>query len=469
MGIKMEEQFIPKKNEQISLEICDLGEEGFGIGKYHGYTLFMKDAIPGDFVEALILKGKKTYGYAKVLRILKPSPYRVEPLCPLASKCGGCQLQHLIYEKQLEYKWNKVRNCLKHIGGIPEPPIEEIIGMEEPYYYRNKAQFPVGRGKNGELLIGFYAGRTHTIMNTEHCYLQAKINTELIKRIRNFLEREKISIYEEVTGKGLIRHIMTRIGFRTGEIMVCLIINGEHLPHQETFIQELKAIEKENPDYHIKSICCNINQEKTNVILGEKVIPIYGETYITDWIGEVKFRISPLSFYQVNPVQTERLYKKVLEFAQLNGNEIVWDLYCGIGTISLFLARQAKMVYGVEVVAQAIEDAKKNAKLNEITNAMFFVGEAETVFPEKYQQSNGEMRADVVVIDPPRKGCDEAVLNTIAKMEVERVVYVSCDPATLARDIKFMRQNGYEMIKGAAVDMFGETYHVETVVLIQRK
>lgn len=464
----MEEQYIPKKNEQISVEIIDLGEDGFGVGKYQGYTLFIKDTVPGDLVEALVLKTKKSYGYAKVLHILKPSPYRVKPRCLLASKCGGCQLQHIVYEKQLEYKWNKVKCCLERIGGVVKPPLEKIIGMEEPFYYRNKAQFPVGRGKNGELSIGFYAGRTHSIMNTECCYIQAKINTKLIKQVRDFLEQEKISIYEETTGMGLVRHIMTRIGFRTGEVMVCLVINGEKLPHQEVLIEKLKEVEKEDPRYQIKSICCNINREKTNVILGEKIVSIYGEPYITDWIGEVKFRISPLSFYQVNPIQTEKLYEKVLEFAQLRGSEIVWDLYCGIGTISLFLAKQAKKVYGVEVVPQAIEDARKNAKLNGITNAEFFVGAAETILPKKYREGNGKMRADIIVIDPPRKGCDEAVLSTIAEMGVERVVYVSCDPGTLSRDIKFMKQKKYEMIQGVVVDMFGETEHVETVCLLSK-
>lgn len=464
----MDQQFIPKKNEKVTVEIIDLGEDGCGIGKYRSFTLFIKDALPGDVAEVLILKVKKSYGYAKVIRILQPSPYRVEPRCKLASKCGGCQLQHLSYEKQLEYKLSKVTNCLERIGGVKQPPIEGIIGMEEPFDYRNKAQFPVGRGKDGKICIGFYAGRTHAIINTERCHIQAEINADLIRVIRSFLEEESISIYDKTSGQGLVRHIVTRVGFRTGEIMVCLVINGEALPEKERLVQALKELEKMNPKYRVKSICLNINKKSTNVILGKKILPIYGEPYITDWIGDVKFQISPLSFYQVNPVQTEKLYAKALEFAELQGDEVVWDLYCGIGTISLFLARHAKQVYGVEIVPEAIEDAKKNAALNGILNAEFFVGASEEVLPEKYKESKGEMRADVVVVDPPRKGCDEAVLRTIAEMGVEKVVYVSCDPGTLGRDVKIMMELGYEMKKGVAVDMFGETGHVEVCVLMSR-
>lgn len=458
-----------RKNDIIEVIIEDMGTQGEGIGKYNGYPLFIKDVIIGEKVSVLVLKTKKNYGYAKLLKILDPSPDRINFACSVASKCGGCQLQHLKYEKQLEYKQNKVRNCLERIGGIRDVKMEDIMGMETPYYYRNKAQFPVGRGKDGEVLIGFYAERTHSIINTMNCYIQAKINERILQFVREFLVEEEISIYDERKHSGRIRHIMTRIGFYTGEIMVCLVINGNSLPKKEKLIQKLLKIEEEQEFYQITSICLNVNKQKTNVILGEEIISLFGEPYITDFIGKIRYQISPLSFYQVNPIQTKKLYEKVLEFANLNGTEIVWDLYCGIGTISLFLAQKAKMVYGVEIVPQAIEDAKQNAKRNNITNAEFFVGAAEDIMPKKYIESQGEMKADVIVIDPPRKGCDESLLQTITKMTPEKVIYVSCDPATLARDLKYLIEAGYEVKKVQVVDQFSGTYHVECVVLMSRK
>lgn len=465
----MDDRVELRKNNIIEVIIEDMGTQGEGIGKYNGYPLFIKDVIIGEKVSVLVLKTKKNYGYAKLLKILEPSPDRINFACSVASKCGGCQLQHLKYEKQLEYKQNKVRNCLERIGGIRDVKMEDIMGMETPYYYRNKAQFPVGRGKDGEVLIGFYAERTHSIINTMNCYIQAKINERILQLVREFLVEEEISIYDERKHSGRIRYIMTRIGFYTGEVMVCLVINGNSLPKKEKLIQKLLKIGKEQEFYQITSICLNVNKQKTNVILGEEIISLFGEPYITDFIGKIRYQISPLSFYQVNPIQTKKLYEKVLEFANLNGTEIVWDLYCGIGTISLFLAQKAKVVYGVEIVPQAIEDAKQNAKRNNITNAEFFVGAAEDIMPKKYIESQGEMKADVIVIDPPRKGCDESLLQTITKMTPEKVIYVSCDPATLARDLKYLIEAGYEVKKVQVVDQFSGTYHVESVVLMSRK
>lgn len=450
-----------KKNDEVIIDIEDIGSDGEGIGKYQGFTLFVKNALPGDRVKVKVMKCKKNYGYARLTKILSASPYRISPVCELAEKCGGCSLMHLSYEKQLQYKQDKVRNCLERIGGFKdEISLEPIIGMEDPYYYRNKAQFPVGKNKEDKILIGFYAGGTHSIMDTSYCYIQAKENEGIIQIIRDFLKEYHINIYEEEKQKGLVRHILTRAGFATGEIMVCIIINGEELPHKEVLLDRLTQIAG------MKSISLNINKMKSNVILGDKVINLWGEPYITDYIGEIKYQISPLSFFQVNPRQTKVLYETALSYAGLKGKETVWDLYCGIGTISLFLAGRAKQVYGVEIIPQAIDDAIRNAELNHIKNAEFFVGAAEDILPAKYNEEN--IYADVIVVDPPRKGCKESLLDTIIAMAPEKVVYVSCDPATLARDLRYLCDRGYEVKKVQAVDQFPHTVHVETVVVMTK-
>lgn len=454
----MKEDTVLKKNEECIIHIEDMGNDGEGIGKYQGYTLFVKNALVGDTVRVRAMKCKKNYGYARLMEIIESSPYRVEPKCKIALQCGGCTLQHLDYEEQLRRKQKKVVDCIERLGSITGGyELYPIIGMENPYYYRNKAQFPVG-SSNGKLSIGFYAGGSHSIIDTDNCCIQAKENEDIIKQIRSFLEEENISIYNEETHEGLVRHILTRIGFVTGEIMVCLVINGGDLPGKEKLVDRLKTVKG------MKSISLNINREKTNVILGNTVKPLWGEPYITDYIGEVKFRISPLSFYQVNPVQTKVLYEKALEFAGLQGEETVWDLYCGIGTISLFLAAKAGKVYGVEIIPQAIEDARENARINGIENAEFFVGAAEEVLTEKYRQE--KISADVVVVDPPRKGCEESLLDTIVLMAPKRIVYVSCDPATLGRDLKYLSNRGYELKKVQAVDQFSHTGHVESICLL---
>ena len=522
------------KNQIVELVIEDIGAEGEGIGKIEGYPLFVKGAVTGDKILVKVLKAGKTYGYAKIEQILEPSPMRVTPVCEKAGKCGGCQLQQLSYEAQLAWKQKKVKNCLQRIGGIEtvdyqekegyvkntqseeikqsnkeqsidslnlqikaeknieneiekqieKPILYPILGMEKPYFYRNKAQYPVGKNREGKIVTGFYAGHSHSIIETETCAIQAPVNEVLLKTVREFMEEYKIAPYEEETHKGLVRHVLTRVGFVTGEIMVCLVVNGKKLPYADVLVKRLQmAVEQWNQEQNqeienkiveieknlsLKSVCFNVNREKTNVILGDTIIPIWGETYITDYIGDIAYRISPLSFYQVNPVQTKVLYEKALEFADLHGNEVVWDLYCGIGTISLFLAKKAKQVYGVEIIPQAIQDAKENALRNGITNAEFFVGAAEDVLPKKYAESAGTMRANVIVVDPPRKGCEETLLATIVAMQPKRVVYVSCDPATLARDLKYMQGNGYEVKKVQAVDQFPQGVHVETVVLLSK-
>ncbi|MBR9940825.1 23S rRNA (uracil(1939)-C(5))-methyltransferase RlmD [Lachnospiraceae bacterium Marseille-Q4251] len=450
-----------KKDDLIEVTIEDLSEEGTGIGKFEGMTFFIKDAVIGDRVRAKIMKLKKTYGFARLMEVLTPSPDRVEPLCPVARQCGGCQIQAMSYEAQLAFKTRKVENNLKRIGKFEEIPMESIIGMEDPFHYRNKAQFPFGKNRDGKIITGFYAGRTHSIIENTSCHLGKEVNEEILEKILAWMNAFHVEPYNEATGKGLMRHSLIRCGFRTGEIMVCLVINGRKIPGEEALVDSLKIIPG------MTSISLNVNKEKTNVILGREVINLWGRPYIEDYIGEVKYQISPLSFFQVNPVQTERLYGKALEYAGLTGEETVWDLYCGIGTISLFLARKARKVYGVEIIPDAIEDARRNASLNGFTNTEFYVGKAEEVLPEKYEKEG--VHADVIVVDPPRKGCDETLLSTMVKMQPERIVYVSCDSATLARDLRYLCDNGYELKRVCPADMFPQTVHVETVVLLSQQ
>ena len=478
-----------KKNDIFDLEITDMGVDGEGIGHYDGMTFFVKDALIGDMIRARATKLKKNYGYARVEEVLTPSTFRVEPKCPHHRRCGGCQIQALSYEKQLEFKHEKVRGNLIRIGGFSAEEIDAkmlpIVGMESPFRYRNKAQFPVGYDKEGNLVTGFYAARTHSIIPVEDCLLGVEENAPILEAIKSWMLANGVSAYNEETGKGLLRHVLIRFGFTTKEIMVCLIINGHKLPAQEDLISRLSEMEG------MTSISINSNTKNTNVILGDVTECIWGQAYITDYIhlretndsvvgtedefelGDVAvaYRISPQSFYQVNPVQTEKLYSTALDYAGLTGEEYVWDLYCGIGTISLFLAQKAKKVYGVEIVPQAIEDAKINAKLNGIENAEFFVGKAEEVLPEFYEnlkEGDAMLTPDVIVVDPPRKGCDTACLDTMLKMQPKRIVYVSCDSATLARDLRILCDGGYEVKKVRAFDQFAHTGHVEVVTCLQR-
>lgn len=461
-----------QKNDIVTADIEDIGVNGEGIGKVDGYTLFIKDAVIGDRVEAKVMKAKKNYGYARLMKILEPSEARVQPRCAFARKCGGCQIQEMSYEQQLAFKEKKVRGNLERIGGFAPELLDRVtdpaVGMDEPFGYRNKAQFPFGTDREGNPVTGFYAGRTHDIIANTDCALGVPVNREILEIILAFMKEYRIPSYDERTGQGLLRHVLIRYGFTTKEIMVCFVVNGSSIPHVDELIRRLCGIEG------MTSITLSPNTRQTNVIMGDSYQILWGQGYITDYIGNVRYQISPLSFYQVNPVQTEKLYSLALEYADLKGGETVWDLYCGIGTISLFLAQRAGQVYGVEIVPQAIEDARRNAGINGIENAEFFVGKAEEVLPEYYEkyarEHGGESaRADVIVVDPPRKGCDEALLETIVKMQPERVVYVSCDSATLARDLKVLCGAGYELEKVRPVDMFPMTVHVETVVLLSHK
>ena len=471
-----------KKNEEFDITIEDLTTEGEGIGKFQGFPFFVKDAVIGDRVKVKVMKAKKNYAYARLEKIIKPSPDRVEPRCPVARQCGGCTLQHLSYEKQLEFKYHKVLNCLQRIGGIADvqEKMEPILGMmtedevkildnhlmspviceHGAWNYRNKAQFPVGTNKDGEIVTGFYAGRSHIIIDQPYCHLQHEVNEEICYQVKQVMKEYHVAPYDETTHSGVVRHILTRVGFHSGQVMVCLIINAKQLPYDAEFVEALRTIPG------IASISYNCNQEKTNRILGDKTVTLWGSDTITDTIGSVQYQMNPKSFFQVNPVQTKVLYEKALEYADLKGEETVWDLYCGIGTISLFLAQKAKHVYGVEIIEEAIADAKKNAALNGFDNTTFYVGKAEEVLPREYEKN--AIYADVIVVDPPRKGCDQRALETMVKMQPKRIVYVSCDPATLARDVKWLGENGYEVEKVCPVDQFAHTGHVECVACLQR-
>ena len=472
------------KDDIITLCIDDMGIDGEGIGKLDGFTFFVKDAVIGDEVEAKVMKVKKGYAYARLMRIIRPSTDRIDPKCPYHRQCGGCQIQALDYKAQLAFKENKVRNNLNRIGGFSiellDRVMEPAVGMKVPFYYRNKAQFPVGADKNGAPVTGFYAGRTHTIIPNTDCALGVKENKRILECLLDHMKKYEIPPYNEASGEGLVRHILIRKGFTTGEIMVCIILNGDDLPHADRLVERLIKIKG------MTSISVNSNKENTNVIMGKTCRTIWGRDTICDVIhvrsvesidagsemvfpgsSGITFAISPLSFYQVNPVQTEKLYSIALDYAGLTGTETVWDLYCGIGTISLFMAKKAKQVYGVEVVGQAVADARENARRNNIENARFYVGKAEEVLPDLYEREG--IYADVICVDPPRKGCDAACLDTIVKMAPQRIVYVSCDSATLARDLKYLCANGYALQRVRAVDLFGQTVHVETVVMLSHK
>ncbi len=528
------------KNELAVIRITDMSEDGNGIGRDDGRAVFVKDTAVGDLAEVKIIKEKKTYAFGRLERILEPSVFRGEPVCPAARACGGCTLQHIDYAEQLRLKEKRVRDCLARIGGIegPESLMEPIIGMNdsrenagtgasgftpdnrmkaatdvsevEPWHFRNKMQFPVGLAKDGGIRIGFYAGRTHSIIDLDDCATGHPVNRYILEEVRGWLENEQRRtgrfIYDEERHSGLIRHIMTRVGFHTGELMVVPVVNGtmfarekkEHERLTEELLRGLawavdaynKHAFREHPDsdaleemngtgcktekeggqiIKLTAVILNVNTEKTNRILGPECITLSGKNHISDRIGKNSFLISPLSFFQVNPIQTEKLYGKALEFAGLTGTECVWDMYCGAGTISLSLAEKANHVFGVEIVPEAVENAKENARLNGIDNAEFFAGKAEEVVPRLYAENAEKYRADVVCVDPPRKGCEASLLATILEMAPEKIVYVSCDPATLARDIRILTEGGYELKKAVPVDMFPQTMHVETVVLLNNK
>lgn len=448
------------KNKEYIVDIVDIGQGGVGIGKYEGFTVFVDGGLIQDKIKVKITKSKKNYAVGDMVEIIEKSPFRVDRICSDDLKdCGGCQIQELDYNKQLELKTNEVKQVISRIGKLENVEIHETIGMQSPCRYRNKAQFPI-QNINGSTAIGFYKKKSHDVIPTDMCVIQHDINDKIIKIIKTYIQAYNVSIYNETTHTGVLRHLVTKVGFTTNEVMVVLVANGTNLPH----LNELASVLKENiPGF--KTLVLNVNKAKTNVILGKENKVIYGNGKINDYIGDLVFEISPLSFFQVNPVQTEVLYNKALEYAELKENDTVFDIYCGIGSISLFLAQKATKVYGIEIVEDAIKDAKINAKLNNLNNVEFYVGKAEEVVPKMYSEGK---TTNVVVVDPPRKGCDEKVLDTIVSMKPDRVVYVSCNPSTLARDLAYLDERGYKCVEIQPVDMFPHTMHVETVAKLRR-
>ncbi len=441
-----------KKNEEYDVKIIDQGFEGEGIAKINDMTVFINGAIKGELVKIVITKVLSNFAYGKLISVLNPSDYRGQPDCDVFTKCGGCSLRHMQYKSTLELKTEIVKNCINKALG-DNINIEQCIGMEKPIGYRNKLIYPVGKDSKGNTIMGVYAKRTHKIVEPKRCFLQDEKNEIIAKELFEIIQRYNIEPYDEETGKGIIRHIMIRCGKKSKEIMIILVVNQEELPYQDEIVCEITS------KYDcIKSIVKNVNEKNTNVILGEKNITIYGCNYITDSLGNFIFRISPQSFYQVNPIQTEILYEKAIKMAELTGCETVFDLYCGIGTIGIFAANNAKKVFGIEVIPEAIENAKENAKVNSISNCNFTAGEVEKILPNLVKKES----ADVVFIDPPRKGCDRKTLETLLQVEPKKIVYISCNPATLARDLTILQEK-YEIKLVQPVDMFPYTSHVECV------
>lgn len=453
-----------EKNKEYIFDIISQGYEGEGIAKIDNrYPIFIEGALKDEKVRVKIVKVNKNFAYGKLIEVLEASEERVNPACAIYKRCGGCKLQHASYKAQLDFKWDRVKDCVSKIGKLDPSIVKYPLGMEEPWRYRNKVQLPIGL-INGEVKIGFFAPRSHDIIDMESCLIQDEIGDKVVKLTRGWIEKFNIRPYNvdgQYDENGIVRHIMIRRGFTTNEVMVVLVTNGEKLPHKEEFVD---LMVKNIPG--IKSVIQNINSKKTNVILGLESKTLWGEDTISDYIGDFRFNISPLSFFQVNPTQTEVLYGKALEYADLTGNEEVFDAYCGTGTITLFLSQKAKKVYGVEIIPQAIDNAWINAKENKVDNVEFFVGESEVVIPDLI---NKGVKADVVVVDPPRKGCDKKLLDAITNINAKKIVYVSCDPSTLGRDLAILEENGYKTLEVQPVDMFPNTAHIENVAKLIKK
>ena len=448
------------KNDLVTVQFEDLTQDGSGVAKVDGYPLFVPFALPGEKATVKVIKANKGYGFGRLVEILEASPDRVENPCSLHKECGGAQLLHLKYEGQLSAKEKQVRDALERIGGLKGIQVHPVLGMENPWSYRNKVQVPVGE-QNGRMIAGYFKKRSHEIVNMENCGVELSMDDSIVLKVLEICKANGISPYDENEHKGILRHIMVRWAKETGEIMIVLITRTRTLPNSDEIVKDIRTSIP-----NVKSIVHNINTKRTNVILGERSATLWGSSTITDYIGEIKFAISPRSFYQVNPYQTKVLYDKALEYAELTGEETVIDAYCGIGTISLFLAQKAKKVYGVEIVEDAIKDAKRNAEINGITNAEFIVGASEDVITNMAKEG---IKADVIVVDPPRKGCDEALLNTIIAMKPKKVVYVSCNPGTLARDLRILEAGGFQTKEVQPVDMFPQTTHVESVAKLVLK
>lgn len=450
-----------RKNEELIVTCEDLTHEGSGVAKVNNYPLFIPYLLPGEKAKIKVVKVNKNFGYGKLLTLNKRSEHRVEPPCNVFYQCGGCQIQHMTYEAQLVMKQNYVKNSLNRIGKIADVIVHPVLGMDEPWYYRNKMQMPIGE-KNGSLITGFYRERSHDIIpDMDTCLIQNKYGNQIIQAVTEIANDLKISAYVETRHQGILRHIIVRTAYDSNDMMIILVTKTKKLPQEAEIV---KRLTRKFPK--IKSIIQNVNPFRTNVILGDEERTLYGDGYIIDQIGNLKFKLSAKSFFQVNPTQTEVLYNKALEYAEIEKDDIVIDAYCGIGSISLFLAKKARKVYGVEVVPEAIEDARQNAIMNDISNVEFSVGKAEDVM-EKWQQQ--QIKPDVIVVDPPRKGCDEKLLQAMIKMKPKRIVYVSCNPATLARDLRILEDGGFKTKEVQPVDMFSQTYHIECVALLSRE
>ena len=449
-----------KEGKKYFVRIHDLGDSGEGVGRIEGMTVFVDGLVPGDRSLVEIIKVKKNYAIGKPIEIKESSDIRQKPPCSHFPECGGCQIQNLTYPKQLKFKKLKVEAALQRIGGLDGVLVNETLGMDNPFYFRNKAQLPFGK-ENGKVVVGFYRKKSHNIVDVKKCLIQNPLNDEIVEVMREYLNEVDYPIYDEVTHRGVLRHLILRNSYKTGDIMAVLVTNGADFPNKKAIVALLTF---KFPQ--IKTVVQNINSKKTNVITGPESKVLFGSGRMTDYIGDLAFELSPVSFLQVNTKQTEVLYQKVLEYADIGKDDIVFDIYSGIGTISLFLAQKAKKVYGIEVVKPAVDDANHNAELNGITNVEFHSGRAEKVVPRLYESG---IRADVVVVDPPRKGCEEIVLDTIAQMKPKRIVYVSCKPSTLARDLAYLKRKGYITKKVQPVDLFPHSTHIETVVLLVKK
>ncbi len=446
-----------QKNQEYIVEIIDNGYEGEGIAKIDNFTIFIPGAIKGEKIKILIVKVLSSHAFGKILEIIKKSEKRKEVDCLTYKRCGGCNLRHIEYEETLKIKQDVVQNLVNKILKN-KIKVQETVGMKNPFHYRNKAQYPLGINNKGEPIIGVFANRTHEVIPIEKCLIQNPQSEQIAKYILKFIKENKISIYNENTRKGLFRHIVIKIGIRTGQIMCILVVNGENILKEEQLINELIT---KFPQ--IKTIVKNVNMKNTNVILGQRNINVYGNGYIEDILGKYTFKISPLSFYQVNPIQAEKLYNLGVEMAQISKDDTVFDLYCGIGTISLFMAKYAKKVYGIEIVKEAIDAAKENAKINNVDNTEFYAGDVEVVLDELINKN--KVKADIVIFDPPRKGLDKKSINNILQIKPKKLVYISCNPATLIRDLKMFEEQ-YEIKTIIPVDMFPWTSHIECVSLL---
>ena len=449
-----------EKNKEYIVDIIDTGFQGEGIAKIDGFTIFIPNAIKGEKLKILIVKVLSSHAFGKIVEIIEKSPYRIESDCTTYKRCGGCSLRHIKYEETLKMKQNAVQSLVNKTLAN-KIKVNETVGMENPYHYRNKAQYPVGLNKDGKPVIGVFANRTHEIIPINTCFIQNKQTEEIAKYIFEFLVKNNISVYNEKTQKGLVRHIVTKIGIKTNEIMCILVINGKEMPKEKELVEELT-----NKFKNIKTIVKNINTKNTNVILGNENINLFGDGYITDILGEYKFKISPMSFYQVNPIQAEKLYNLGVESANITKNDVVFDLYCGIGTISLFMSKFAKKVYGVEIVEEAIVAAKENAKINNVDNTEFIAGDVEKVLDELVNVK--QIMPDIIMVDPPRRGLDNTSIENIKKVKPKKLVYISCNPASLVRDLAKLEEI-YEVKKIKPVDMFPYTSSVECVAVIYLK